>query len=104
MPVPKTGYYVIEAQNETATSTVSLPPILIPPNSDVRAHVMMVHAGHAGQTNTWGMDVYISQYVQDGVVHQGNFQLLLGHNITEIVLSAAASGATVVGTLLLEYF
>jgi hypothetical protein len=50
------------------------------------------------------VDVFISQYVQNGVVHNGAFRFVSGHNITEIVLSAVASTARVVGTLLLEYF
>ena len=105
MSVPKTDYYEIVAENETSTSTVALPPILIPPNSDVRAHTMIVYAAHWGQTTTiWGVDVFISQYVQNGVVHNGAFRFVSGHNITEIVFSAVASTARVVGTLLLEYF
>ena len=104
MAIPETGYYEIHAQNEAGTSNVTLPPIIIPANKDIRAHVMIVHAGHGGQTNTWGMDVYISQYVQNGVIHNGAFRFLLGHNITEIILRADVSGASVVGTLLIEYF
>ena len=104
MPVPATGIYEIQAINETSFSSVTNPPIVIAPNKDIRAHVMIVHAGHGGQSNAWGMDCYISQYVQNGVIQNGVFRILIGHNITEIILRADVSGGSVRGALLLEYF
>jgi hypothetical protein len=104
MPVPSTGYLNIVASSVGAPVTVSLPPIVIAPNGDNRAHVMITQISNNTGHSKWSGEVYISQYVQDGVNHWGNFAELQGHNITEITLSASALNATVTGTLLLEYF
>jgi hypothetical protein len=104
MPVPSTGYYGINANSVGAPVTVNLPPIKIPANKDIRAHVMTTEMVNDTGDPKWAGGVYISQYVQDGVNHTGSFFELQGHNITEMTFSATAYNASITGTLLLEYF
>jgi hypothetical protein len=104
MPVPATGYYEVHASSVGAPVTVSLPPILIPANRDTRSHVMIAQTISAGNSDAWSASTYISQYVQDGTIHTGVFRELQGHNITEIILTANVLNASVVGTMLVEYF
>jgi len=104
MAIPNTGWYEIFADNQAGASTVALPPISIPANSNIRAHAMMLQAGHGVQSNLWATDVYVSKYVQDGVEKPGPARFLLGHNITQIFLQADVVNSAVRGGLLIEYF
>jgi hypothetical protein len=108
MPLPKTGFYEIHHSNPSGASTLTLPqPILIPPDQDIRAHVMIVSDSSAflGPANVASLaSCYISDFVQNGVVQNGHFHFVFGHNITEIKLSADVNQGSVIGTLLIEYF
>ena len=99
MGLPATGIYEIDANG---TVTVSLPPIMIAPNTSIRAHVMLVEVSQ--QSAPASADVYVSQYVQNGAVHGGKAYVLFGTDITEIILTATVSHGTLKGIMIIEYF
>jgi hypothetical protein len=101
-PVPLTGFYVVSAASGTPAPNTNSATIFIPPNTGIRAHVQVTQVTSAA--SDWAVSVYISAYVQNGTIHSGQFFELQGENITEIKFTASVVDASVVGTLLLEYF
>src|SRR4051794_18778547 len=86
----------------SGTKKQSLPPIKIPPNQSVRAHVMLTYMTESAAGA--GANCYISEFVQNGQSTNGAFRLIAGQNITEITFTLEVWNSSASATLLVERF
>ena len=92
-------YEIITAQASEGLSMNEEAPVNIPPGVGGEILITSALQQVSQRGANGGAQIAITSYIQDGQLHEGNWPLLTGKNITSVTGSLKVTSAEAVGTV-----